>query len=246
MRENFVLHKLHSLTGIIPVGFYMVQHLTLNSFSIAGPGYFNNVVKFFEAMPWWFLLGIELFGIWLPLFFHAIYGLFIWNRADSKTVARYSKQSQKYKENSYFKWQRWTGVLLFFFIIAHMFETTFRTKITHDPESFIYFEAWATKLAQPIVNGTGTYLVLALYLVFVAMAAYHLGYGIWNFCIRWGITVSDKAQANMAKFAGGATVALTLLGWAALAGFLIPRESEPLSAQKAQPVMEAAASVRED
>ena len=36
-RENYFWHKLHSLTGIIPIGFYMIQHLVLNSFSFAGP-----------------------------------------------------------------------------------------------------------------------------------------------------------------------------------------------------------------
>ena len=35
-RENYFWHKVHSLTGVIPVGYYMVQHLVLNSFSLAG------------------------------------------------------------------------------------------------------------------------------------------------------------------------------------------------------------------
>ena len=53
------------------------------------------------------------------------------------------------------------------------------------------------------------------------MASYHLAYGIWNFCVRWGITISDKAQIRIQKFSLGAFFALTLLGWSALAGFLI-------------------------
>ena len=43
-RENYFWHKVQSLTGIIPVGYYMVQHLVLNSFALAGAGYFNAVI----------------------------------------------------------------------------------------------------------------------------------------------------------------------------------------------------------
>src|SRR4051812_2218543 len=59
-RENFFWHKVHSLTGIVPIGFYMLQHLTLNSFSLAGPEHFNGVISFFGSMPWYILLGMEI------------------------------------------------------------------------------------------------------------------------------------------------------------------------------------------
>src|SRR4051812_28679022 len=55
-KENFFWHKLHSLAGIVPIGFYMLQHLVLNTFSLAGPDYFNGVIGFFEGMPFHFLL----------------------------------------------------------------------------------------------------------------------------------------------------------------------------------------------
>ena len=79
-RENFVLHKLHSLTGVVPVGYYLVQHLVLNTFSLAGPGKFNSVIDFFESMPKFLLPLIEAGLIWLPLLFHSVYGLFITDR----------------------------------------------------------------------------------------------------------------------------------------------------------------------
>jgi succinate dehydrogenase/fumarate reductase cytochrome b subunit len=50
-RESYFWHKLHSLTGMIPTGFYLVQHLTLNSFALGGPEKFNGVIQFFEGMP---------------------------------------------------------------------------------------------------------------------------------------------------------------------------------------------------
>ncbi|MEJ5171677.1 MAG: hypothetical protein WHU10_11875, partial [Fimbriimonadales bacterium] len=80
-RENFLLHKLHSLTGIVPIGFYMLQHLTLNSFALAGPDKFNAVIAFFEGMPKHILLALEIGVILLPILFHGVYGLFITQRA---------------------------------------------------------------------------------------------------------------------------------------------------------------------
>jgi len=60
----------------------------------------------------------------------------------------------------------------------------------------------------------------------VLAASYHLGYGIWNFCIRWGITISERAQLRIQKFSLAFFIVITLLGWAALAGFLMNKPGE--------------------
>jgi succinate dehydrogenase / fumarate reductase cytochrome b subunit len=83
------------------------------------------------------------------------------------------------------------------------------------------FNAWHEKLTA---NG---YLFFFVYLIAVAAASYHFAYGIWNFCIRWGITISERAQIKVQKFAFAAFIVVTLLGWSALVGFLIPKYSEP-------------------
>ncbi|MFW5697048.1 MAG: succinate dehydrogenase, partial [Fimbriimonadaceae bacterium] len=74
MKENYFWHKLHSLTGIIPIGYYLVQHLSLNSFSLGGAAKFNTVIEFFEALPTHVILAIKLIVVWIPLIFHAVYG----------------------------------------------------------------------------------------------------------------------------------------------------------------------------
>jgi succinate dehydrogenase / fumarate reductase, cytochrome b subunit len=211
-RENYFWHKLHSLTGIVPVGYYMVQHLVLNTFSLAGAAYFNGVIAFFDAMPWYFLLTMELLLIWIPLAFHAVYGVFICSRGKFN----YSILDSKYgwSQNRMYTLQRYTGVFLFFFLILHVATTTGAKYLNHDSE-LIKFNAWHDKL-------TGHYgLWLILYLVGVAAASYHLSFGVWNFCIRWGITISDAAQVKVQKFSVVCFIALTVIGWGALAGFLI-------------------------
>src|SRR5690349_3661910 len=109
-RENFVWHKLHSLSGIIPVGFYVAQHIILNSFSLAGPDKYNGVSGFFYSMPEHILWTIEIAVIYIPLLFHAIYGLFISSRAKSNYFTTHYKWSQ----NRMYTLQRWSGIFLFF------------------------------------------------------------------------------------------------------------------------------------
>jgi len=207
-KESYFWHKVHSLTGIIPVGFYMVQHLTLNSFALAGPTKFNAVIGFFEGMPKHFLFGLKYGLIWIPLFFHAIYGLFIVNRMSPYTAPA----AKKYRENSYYLWQRWSGIFIFLFLVYHMATTSVANSIS-GAETTIHYQNWAAKLSA--LN----YGVLVFYILGVAASAYHLSYGIWNFCIRWGITISEAAQLRVARFARVFCIAVTLIGWAALAGF---------------------------
>lgn len=210
-RENFLLHKLHSLTGVVPVGYYMAQHLVLNSFSVAGPSYFNGVIDFFDSMPKYVLLVMELCFIWIPLAFHALYGMFIVGRAQPNFIGtRYG-----WSQNRMYTFQRWTGIFLFFALILH-YSTTTAAKYINGNSEMIKYAAWHAKLLSP------PYLWLLFYVLLVFLASYHLGYGIWSFCIRWGLAISDRAQIAVQKFSFVAFVGLTLIGWAALAGFLIP------------------------
>lgn len=211
MRENYFWHKVHSLSGIIPLGFYLVQHLTLNTFSLAGAKKFDSIIHWFEAIPVHLLIALKLVAIYIPLIFHAVYGLFITARGQQN----YTNPAYKFRENRYFLMQRVTGIIAFFFLIYHVTSTSILALM--QGSAMIEHSTWAARLASG-----GTYIVLVVYMIGVLAATYHLTYGIWNFCIRWGITISEKSQMSMAKFSFGAFVALTLVGWTALFGFFNP------------------------
>ena len=209
-RENYVLHKIHSLTGVIPVGYYMAQHLLLNTFSLQGENKFNGVLAFFEGIPPYVLVVFEAVAIWIPLLFHAIYGLFIIGRAKQNYIG----DKYGWSQNRMYTLQRYSGIFIFLFLIYHVVTTTIAKYYTGDIR-VIQYAAWQAKLMSL------GYLIFVLYLLGVLASSYHLAYGIWNFCIRWGITISDKAQRQVQKFSLVAFVGLTALGWAALVGFLI-------------------------
>lgn len=216
MKENYLLHKLHSLSGVVPVGFYMVQHLTLNSFAIAGPERFDSVIDFFDGWPPHLLLAAELLIILGPILFHAVYGLFIVSRAEGN----YSSAAYKFRENRYFRLQRFTGIVAFFFLCAHVASTAVRHKIAG--AEVVKYRGMAEMLAWP----NNLHLGLVLYVIGVVACCYHLAYGVWNFCIRWGITVGEKSQMAVARFSFVAFVLLSILGVGTLAAFLVPQPSE--------------------
>ena len=209
-RENYVLHKIHSLTGVVPVGYYMAQHLLLNTFSVAGEAKFNGVLAFFEGIPNYVLLVLEAVAIWIPLLFHSIYGIFITGRAKENFIG----EKYRWSQNRMYTLQRVSGVFIFLFLIYHVITTTVTKYVTHDIHR-IEYAAWQQKLTSY------GYAIFVFYLLGVLASSYHLGYGIWNFCIRWGITISDRAQRQVQKLSLGIFLLLTALGWAALVGFLI-------------------------
>lgn len=238
MRENYTLHKLHSLTGIIPVGFYLCQHLTLNTFALAGPEKFDSVIGFFEGMPPHVLAGLKYGVVWLPLLFHAVYGVFISMRAEPN----YTQAAYKWRENKFYTLQRISGIVAFFFLVYHMGTTSVAAKFM-GIEQTITYSNWVGKLSDPILGIP--YLGLVIYLVGILASTYHFSYGIWHFCIRWGITVSEAAQRNTARVAQGAFVLLTLAGFMALVGFFNPilaheKGGEPKEVRLEQPIQEPA------
>jgi succinate dehydrogenase / fumarate reductase cytochrome b subunit len=110
-RDSFVLHKLMSLTGLFPIGFFMIQHLIANSYSLRGRTEFNTVVSVFGYLP--FVAILEWAIVFIPLLFHAIYGMFIVAEMQGPggNTAHYG-----YTRNWLYVLQRWSGVVAFAYI----------------------------------------------------------------------------------------------------------------------------------
>ena len=104
--SSFLLRRLHSLTGIIPVGAFLFEHILIsNSTAITGPEAYARQVSFLANLPLVFFL--ELFGIWIPIAFHALYGFYIWYRGDGNAIA------YPWSGNWMYTAQRWTGGIAF-------------------------------------------------------------------------------------------------------------------------------------
>src|SRR5207248_4927922 len=108
---------LHSLSGIIPIGAFLVEHLLTNSMAIYGPKRFNDSVHSIHILP--YLPALEVFGIFLPLAFHALYGIKI------AMSAEYNVRQYPYLGNWRYALQRATGYIALIFIIIHLMKFRF-------------------------------------------------------------------------------------------------------------------------
>jgi succinate dehydrogenase / fumarate reductase cytochrome b subunit len=200
----FVLRRLHSLTGIFPIGAYLLAHIFLeNSFILAGGARFDALVQAIAVIPVPVLLGVEVVFLWTPILFHSVYGFWRVRDAELDNPLRHD-----WVGAYLYTLQRISGVVAFFFIAYHVWSTRlqvyfFGTEIT--------YEFMHAKMTDPIV--------FAAYLVGVLASVFHFANGLWTFCVTWGITVGQRAQRAARRFAMGFFVLMYATACAILVAF---------------------------
>ncbi len=175
---SFWLRRLHSLSGIVPVGAFLLEHILLsNATAIGGPAAYARQVRFLASLP--LVPVLELFGVWLPIAFHALYGFYIWYRGEMN-VGDYP-----WTGNWMYTLQRWTGGIAFIYIIWHTYTMRFTGVDLHE-----YPGASFGKVQGEVLQ-TALFL---FYVVGLIAASWHFAYGIWLFCAKWGIVSGEKAR----------------------------------------------------
>lgn len=198
--SDFYVRRLHSLLGIIPVGLFVAQHLVINHFATRGPEAFNQASDFMGNLP--FVLFLEWFVIYIPLLFHAVYGIYIAFTAKNN-VQRYGTF-----RNWMFMLQRVTGVFLVIFIAWHIWQTRIQKALG----ATVDYDMMADILANPFM--------LIFYIVGVIAATFHLSNGIWSFLVAWGITQSPRSQTIVTYVTIGIFLVLSIIGLQAIFAFI--------------------------
>lgn len=201
MRDSdFGLRRLHSLLGIIPIGLFLTQHLVINHFATQGVEAFNKASDFMGSLP--FVLFLEWFVIYIPLMFHAFFGLYI-AFTGKPNVNRYGTY-----RNWMFLMQRITGVFLVVFIAWHIWQTRIQKALGADVD----FDMMADILANP--------LMIVFYVLGVISATFHFANGFWSFLVTWGITQSPRSQRISTFVMMGLFVVLSVIGVRAIFAFV--------------------------
>ena len=137
----FFNRRLHSLLGVIPVGVYLTLHLVVNHFATKGVEAYNSAVEFMGNLP--FLIFLEIFVIYLPILYHAIYGLYV----------AFTAKSNVNNFNTFRNWmfvlQRITGVIILIFIAWHVWETRIAAAFGAD----VNFEMMENIVSNPFMLG---------------------------------------------------------------------------------------------
>ena len=179
--HSFFLRRLHSITGIVPIGFFLVEHFFSNAFATKGPGAYTKQVEFLSGLP--FVVGLELFGIWLPILYHSLYGFYIWYRGESN-VANYP-----WTGNWMYSAQRWTGAVAFFYMGWHVWHLRFTAPhILSNPG--VAFGKVQLEFHNP--------WAVVFYAVGIFCASWHFAYGLWLFAAKWGIAQGPIARKRWA------------------------------------------------
>lgn len=201
---HFLLRRLHSALGLIPLGAFLVFHLWENSHSLLGAAHYNDRVADLQQTN--YLLAIEFIVIALPLLLHAGYGLAIIGAGNSEPL-RY-----RYVRNFNYWLQRVSGIAIVAFLALHLGLTRiaglFDPRIGDD-----LFRHMQHSLTQPVT--------FTLYLLGLWLSVFHLANGIATAAIRWGLTTSAAAQRRFGWFCAGCGLLLGALGTHALIGFLL-------------------------
>ena len=211
--KTFLLRKLHQLTGIVPLGAFFFVHMYANSAAMNGAAAYNEHVKGIHDIP--YLLFLEIFGIFLPLAFHSVYGMFITAEARNNVFA------YNYGRNWFYFIQRATGVFLFFFLIFHILNLRFG--VIPGLESYGNPVAGNSDRAFAIVaDEFKNIAILILYILGVAATAWHLAYGFFLFAVDWGIVIGEKAQKYLLYGSIGLAAFLFFVGTNAAVAFVRP------------------------
>jgi succinate dehydrogenase / fumarate reductase cytochrome b subunit len=203
-RSYATFKRLQVLTGVVPVGAFLLSHLWTNAQAIRGPAAFAGAVERIGRIPHLALL--EVGAIVVPLLAHVALGIVLGQSAQA------ADDRAGYPRIWMLRAQRATGFFLVVYIVFHVWSTRLSPArlVAHDA----VFDIMARALAQPGV--------LAFHIAGVLAAAFHFGNGLVALAGPWGFVWGADARRAVAWVGIVAFVVLSLIGVNALLAFAYP------------------------
>jgi succinate dehydrogenase / fumarate reductase cytochrome b subunit len=197
--HSFLWRRLHSLSGIIPIGAFLVEHIVSNFETWNGPLAYAKQVLFLNSLP--LVRVLEWAFIFIPLAFHALYGVWIAFRGRSNVNV------YPWAGNFMYLMQRITGIIALLYIGYHVWSQRFHgVSLPEHPGAA--FAKVQHELANP--------WILAVYIIAMIATTWHFAYGIWLFAAKWGITPGRDARRKFGYVCGTVGVLLCAMGLASI------------------------------
>lgn len=173
-RDNF-LRKLQSLCGVVPLGVFLCFHMLVNYGVVFSHEGYDAVGHFLATMP--YKMALETLVIFLPLLFHAAYGVVIVARSG------FNADRYAYVRNWRYVFQRITGIVALAFVAWHIYGTKLQVELAGVDPSYGMVHAIASDPVGLTLFATG-----------LLCCVYHFINGLWTFLITWGVTVTERSQ----------------------------------------------------
>ncbi|MCA9100911.1 MAG: succinate dehydrogenase cytochrome b558 subunit [Pirellulales bacterium] len=215
VRHEFLIRRLHSLSGLIPVGAYMCVHLLVNATILDSASTFQSQVNRIHSLGK-LLPVVEWTFIFIPILFHAIVGVVI-VRSGLPNSGNYP-----YAKNIRYTLQRVTGMIAFVFILWHVLHMHWMG----GPLGGGQFNPHHAASSAGTALSQSSVLIPLAYAVGILSCVYHLANGLWTMGITWGVWTSAAAQrrANYVCIVFG--LLLGAVGLSALGGFATMDEQQ--------------------
>lgn len=225
VRREFLLRRLHSLSGLIPVGAYMVVHLLTNASVLNGPESFQKQVDTIHSLGKALPI-VEWVFIFIPILFHAIFGVLIIRSGKSNT------SNYPLGKNFRYTLQRVSGMIAFAYIVWHVLHLHWMGQPfgggKFDPH-------YATSTAGAALQAA--WWIQVLYAIGVLACVFHLANGIWTMGITWGAWTNPKAQRRADYVCIAFGVGLAIVGLSALFGMSTTNVADARAMEEAKQQM---------
>ena len=180
-RHQFLLYRLFSLAGFIPVGAFLFVHLLTNASVLGGAAAFQSRVDLIHSLgP--LLPAVEWMFIFLPMLFHASMG-FVIIATGVPNVGSYS-----YMGNVRYTLQRATAMIAFAFILWHITQLHWMGAPLGGGQFDPHHAASSAAVAlKPVA-------ITLLYAIGILGTVYHFANGLWSMGVTWGLWTSPAAM----------------------------------------------------
>jgi len=200
---SFIWRKLHSLLGVIPIGAFLIEHLVSNFEALGGPAAYGKQVYFLNHLP--LVRVLEWTFIFIPILYHAVYGIYIWLRGKANVVY------YPWAGNWLYVTQRYTGLLAVVYIGYHVATQRFMgVDLPNNPAAAFW------KVQHELSNP----LILAFYVVAMFAICFHFAYGVWLFAAKWGITPGVTARRRFGWICAAGGLVLLVMGLVSIYAFV--------------------------
>ena len=216
--HSYLWRRLHSLTGIVPIGAFLVEHILSNFETWNGPLAYAQQVKFLNSLP--LVRVLEWAFIFIPLAYHAGYGVFISLRGRSNVNV------YPWAGNIAYYVQRATGLIALAYIIQHVWRQRFAgVQLPEHPGAA--FAKVQHELSNP--------WMLAIYVIAMVATCWHFAYGVWLFGAKWGITPGVQARRKSGYVCAAVGSALCFMGLVSIYAVVWKYPNAPADVMPAQP-----------
>jgi succinate dehydrogenase / fumarate reductase, cytochrome b subunit len=165
---------------VVPLGAFLVLHLFTNAQALLGRARFEDAVVESNALP--FATPLEVIFIFLPLLFHAGYGIRLALRAKSDL------KNYPHGKHWGYVMQRATGVVALAFIVWHLYQYRWQRFGGKLAEMDFHGELCASLSSTQ----SGVPWTALAYLIGTAAVIFHFSNGLYGFFFSFGITTTRE------------------------------------------------------